>query len=105
MAGRKDGMGISQWPETERPRERLLTRGAAALTDAQLLAIVLRVGRRQSSAVEVGMDILHRLGGITGLARCGLEELCAVPGVGEAKAAQLKAALELGKRALAWPPG
>lgn len=96
-------MGISQWPEAERPRERLLTRGATALTDAQLLAILLRVGRRRSSAVDVGMDILRRLGGIGGLAQCGLEELCAVPGVGEAKAAQLKAALELGKRALASP--
>jgi len=96
-------MGIAQWPEAERPRERLLAHGATALTDAQLLAILLRVGLRRSSAVDVGMDILHRLGGIGGLAQCGLEELCAVPGVGEAKAAQLKAALELGKRALALP--
>jgi DNA repair protein RadC len=95
--------GIAQWPEAERPRERLLVRGATALTDAQLLAILLRVGRRRSSAVDVGRDILHRVGGISGLAHCGLDELCAVPGVGHAKAAQLKAALELGKRALASP--
>ena len=103
MGRRKAGQGITQWPEAERPRERLLAQGAGALSDAQLLAILLRVGRKRSSAVEVGMEVLHRLGGVAGLARCGIEELCAVPGVGEAKAAQLKAAVELGKRALASP--
>ena len=103
MAGMKGGQGIAQWPETERPRERLLTQGPQVLTNAQLLAILLRVGRHGSSAVQVGMDILDRLGGVAGLAQCGIEELCAVPGVGEAKAAQLKAAIELGKRALAGP--
>jgi len=103
MAGMKGGQSIAQWPETERPRERLLTLGPQMLTDAQLLAILLRVGRHGSSAVQVGMDILGRLGGVVGLAQCGIEELCTVPGVGEAKAAQLKAAIELGKRALAGP--
>ncbi|MCX5720697.1 MAG: DNA repair protein RadC [Nitrospirae bacterium] len=103
MASKKAGQGIAQWPEMERPRERLLAQGSQALTDAQLLAILLRVGRRRCSAVQVGMDILDRLGGLAGLAQCGIEELCAVPGVGTAKAAQLKAALELGKRALAGP--
>lgn len=103
MAGKKGGQGITHWPETERPRERLLTQGPQALTDAQLLAILLRVGRQGSSAVQVGMDILDRLGDVAGLAQCGIEELCAIPGVGEAKAAQLKAAIELGKRALAAP--
>ena len=103
MVSKKAGQGIAQWPETERPRERLLSQGPQALTNAQLLAILLRVGRQGSSAVQVGMDILDRLGDVAGLAQCGIEELCAVPGVGEAKAAQLKAALELGKRALAGP--
>ena len=103
MAGKKGGQGIAQWPDTERPRERLLSQGPQTLTNAQLLAILLRVGRHGSSAVQVGMDVLDRLGGVAGLAQCGIEELCAVPGVGEAKAAQLKAALELGKRALAAP--
>ena len=103
MASKKVGQGIAQWPETERPRERLLTQGPQALTNSQLLAILLRVGRQGSSAVQVGMDILDRLGDVAGLAQCGIEELCAVPGVGKAKAAQLKAALELGKRALAGP--
>ena len=95
--------GIAQWPATERPRERLLAHGADALTDAQLLAILLRVGRQRSSAVQVSLEVLERLGGIAGLARCGIEELCAVDGVGQAKAAQVKAALELGKRSLASP--
>lgn len=103
MGRRTGGLGITQWPETERPRERLLTQGADALTDAQLLAILLRVGRQRSSAVQVGLEILDRLGGLSGLVRCGIDELCAVPGVGAAKAAQLKAALALGKRALASP--
>lgn len=103
MSNGTTGMSITHWPEAERPRERLLTRGAAALTDAQLLAILLRVGRHRSTAVEVGMDVLHRVGGLNGLAQCGLEELCAIPGIGEAKAAQLKAALELGRRAMASP--
>lgn len=103
MGRRTVGLSITQWPETERPRERLLAQGADALTDAQLLAILLRVGRQRSSAVQVGLEILDRLGGLSGLARCGIDELCAVPGVGSAKAAQLKAALALGKRALASP--
>ncbi|MDN5942158.1 MAG: DNA repair protein RadC [Nitrospira sp.] len=103
MVAKKGRHGITQWPETERPRERLLSQGPHVLTDAQLLAILLRVGRRGSSAVQVGMDILDRLGGVAGLSQCGIEELCAITGVGKAKAAQLKAALELGKRALAGP--
>ena len=75
MATKKGGQGITQWPETERPRERLLSQGPHVLTDAQLLAILLRVGRHGSSAVQVGMDILDRLGGVAGLAQCGIEEL------------------------------
>ncbi len=94
---------INQWPEGERPRERLLREGPEALTDAQLLAIVLRVGRRDASAVQVAMDLLRHLGGLQGLANRGSDELRSTPGVGPAKVAQLKAALELGKRALAAP--
>jgi DNA repair protein RadC len=95
--------GITYWPETERPRERLLAKGPQALTEAQLLAILLRTGRRDSSAVQVAMELLHRVGGVGGLAQCGIEELCAISGVGPAKAAQLKAAIELGRRSLAEP--
>ena len=95
--------GISSWPEQERPREILLSQGAQGLSDAQLLAIVLRVGRQDSSAVEVAMDLLTQLKGLRGLANRGLEELCAIRGIGPAKAAQILAAVELGKRTLATP--
>ncbi|MGA6828862.1 RadC family protein [Nitrospira sp. NS4] len=103
MTGRERGKGIAHWPETERPRERLLSKGSEVLSDAQLLAILLRTGRRDSSAVQVAMEILHHLGSLAALARSGIEELCTIPGIGPAKAAQLKAALELGKRAMAVP--
>ncbi len=95
--------GIHQWPESERPRERLLKDGPESLSDAQLMAILLRVGRPDSSAMHVAMELLQQLGGLQGLANRGIEELCRVPGVGPAKAAQLKAAMELGKRVLSTP--
>ncbi|MEX5218630.1 MAG: DNA repair protein RadC [Nitrospira sp.] len=103
MERKQRGLGIIDWPEAERPRERLLKHGPDALSDAHLLAILLRVGRRDASAVEVAMDILHQFRGISGLVHCGLDELCTIPGVGPAKAAQLKAALELGRRAISVP--
>jgi len=95
--------GITYWPETERPRERLLAKGPDALSDAHVLAILLRTGRRNSSAVHVAMELLHLVGGVAGLARCGIDELCGIAGIGPAKAAQLKAAIELGRRAMAEP--
>lgn len=95
--------GIHQWPLSERPRERLLRDGAESLSDAQLMAILLRVGRPDSSAIQVAIELLRQVGGLQGLSNRGIEELCRVRGVGPAKAAQLKAALELGKRALSTP--
>ena len=103
MAERSQGQGIAHWPQTERPRERLLAKGPEALSDAHLLAILLRTGRRDSSAVQVALEVLSRVGGVGGLAGCGIEELCAIPGIGPAKAAQLKAALALGRRSMAVP--
>jgi DNA repair protein RadC len=97
------GSGIHHWPESERPRERLLRAGPEALSDAELLAILLRVGRRDFSAVEVARDLLQSLGGLQGLANRGRDELCRVSGIGPAKAAQVKAGIELGKRVLATP--
>lgn len=99
----QNSKGIAHWPISERPRERLLEEGPESLSDAQLLAILLRVGRQDSSAVQVGMDLLHHLEGLQGLANRSLEELCVVPGIGPAKAAQIKAAIELGKRVLSTP--
>lgn len=94
---------IPAWPEAERPRERLLREGVEVLSDAHLLAIVLRVGRQDSSAVQVAMELLHQLDGLQGLANRGVEELCQIPGIGPAKAAQILAAIELGKRTLSTP--
>ena len=94
-------MAITDWPEGERPRERLLAHGAAALSDAELLAIYLRVGVRGKSAVDLARDLLQRFDGRLGvLAEATLEELASVSGIGMAKAAQLKASFELARRAL-----
>ena len=97
------GMGIESWPQEERPRERLLRYGPEGLTDGQLLAILLGSGHAGGTALDVGVDLLNRLGGLPGLGHQGIRELCAVPGVGPAKAALLKAALEIGRRAAAAP--
>jgi len=94
---------ISQWPESERPREQLFRAGPGALSDAQLLAILLRSGRQESSAVQVAIDLLHQLGGLQALANRGIDELCCVSGIGPAKAAQILAGIELGKRVLSTP--
>jgi len=94
-------MAITDWPEGERPRERLLRHGAAALSDAELLAIYLRVGVRGKSAVDLARDLLARFDGqLTRLAAAPLVELASVSGIGTAKAAQLKASFELARRAL-----
>ena len=95
-------MAITDWPEGERPRERLLAHGPAALSDAELLAIYLRVGVRGKSAVDLARDLLNRFDGKLGvLVEASLEELASVSGIGMAKAAQLKASFELARRALA----
>jgi DNA repair protein RadC len=89
---------LKNWPEEERPRERLLKQGADKLSDAQLLGIILRTGTGGKTAVDVGRDVLERFGGLSGLAQAGTNELTDVPGIGEAKAAEIKAAMELGRR-------
>lgn len=94
-------MAITDWPEGERPRERLLALGAEALSDAELLAIYLRVGVRGKSAVDLARDLLQRFDGqLATLVDASLEELASVSGIGMAKAAQLKASFELARRAL-----
>jgi len=95
--------GIHSWPEDERPRERLVRHGADTLSDAQLIAILLRTGLQNSTAVAVAVDLLQRTNGVQGLVNIGIAEICDVPGIGPAKAAQLVAALELGRRASAHP--
>ncbi len=93
-------MAISDWPENERPRERLLMQGAAALSDAELLAIFLRVGSKGRSAVDLARDLIARFGGLTRLFAADQAQFSAVPGVGAAKYAQLQAVVELARRAL-----
>jgi DNA repair protein RadC len=90
-------MAISDWPVGERPRERLLANGARSLSDAELLAVVLRTGIRGKSAVELGRDLLARFEGVAGILGANLS---GVKGLGPAKRAQFAAAMELVRRCL-----
>lgn len=83
-------------PQEERPRERMMEYGAGALSHAELLAILLRTGTRQESAVHMAQRILAEAGGIRSLMDLSLEELTAMKGIGNAKAVQLKAGIEPG---------
>jgi DNA repair protein RadC len=93
-------MAITDWPPGERPREKLLERGAAALSDAELLAIFLRTGIRGKSAVGLARDLLNRFGGLRALLDTALDDFLQANGVGRAKYVQLQGALELGRRYL-----
>lgn len=94
-------MAITDWPAGERPRERLLSHGPEALSDAELLAIYLRVGVRGKSAVDLARDLLLRFdGNLNALAEATPAQLSSVSGIGIAKAVQLKASFELTRRAL-----
>ncbi|GAB3264913.1 JAB domain-containing protein [Chitinimonas naiadis] len=93
-------MPITDWPADERPREKLLQHGASALSDAELLAIFLRVGVSGKSAVDLARDLLRHFGSLTRLFQAGPDELTSVHGMGEAKYAQLQAILEMSRRAL-----
>jgi DNA repair protein RadC len=91
-------MTITEWPEDERPREKLLARGAEALTDAELLAIFLRTGVSGKSAVDLARDLLTELGGLQGLFSADQQRFCSANGLGPAKFAQLQAVLAMSKR-------
>ena len=93
-------MAITDWPLSERPRERLLALGPRPLSDAELLAIFLRTGLRGSSALDLSRDLLSRFGSLSALLTATPAQLLEARGLGEAKAAQLLAALELARRAL-----
>lgn len=94
-------MSIKDWPADDRPREKLLERGAHALTDAELLAIFLRIGVAGQSAVELARELLQRFGSVSSVINASRDEFCAVHGMGEAKFVQLHATVELARRALA----
>ncbi len=89
---------ITDWPEEERPRERLLRCGADALSEAELLAILLRVGAGKTTAVDLARQLISRFNGLRGLDAAPAAALQEVKGMGHAKACQIKAALELAKR-------
>ena len=91
-------VGIKELPEGDRPRERLLAYGPGVLADAELIAIALRSGTPKLNAIQVAQSLLKRFDGLAGLAQATQEEMASIPGVGPAKAAQVLAAFELGRR-------
>ncbi|TAN45052.1 MAG: JAB domain-containing protein [Nitrospirae bacterium] len=97
MAGRK----VKDWPESERPRERLINNGPEVLSDAQLLAIILRTGSGRTNVMELSISLLEKFRSLKNIDTASVPELSETDGLGIAKIAQLKAAFELGKRMMA----
>jgi DNA repair protein RadC len=93
-------MGIRDWPASERPREKLIELGAEALSDAELLAIFLRVGVVGKSAVDLARDLLNQFGSLNGIFAATENELSQVHGIGASKYVQLQAIFEMSRRAL-----
>lgn len=91
---------IKDWPQSERPREKLMHQGPETLGDAELLAIFFRTGLPGRSALELARDVLAEVGGLRNLLNLSSTELCQIKGIGTAKYVQLQAALELGRRYL-----
>ncbi len=91
-------MSITDWPEQERPREKLLQRGSAALSDAELLAIFLRTGTRGKTAVDLARELLADFGSLKALLAADCQRFCQSLGLGTAKYAQLQAVLEMARR-------
>lgn len=89
---------IREMPQDDRPREKLIARGASALTDSELIAILLRTGLPGANAVDVAGKLLERYKSLNGLSRCSVDEIADIPGIGPAKAVQLVAAFGLGQR-------
>lgn len=90
--------GIASWPQEERPRERLLSKGAQALTDAELVAILIRVGMKGKNAVEMARQLLTQFGSLRVMVEAPVSALLDVKGLKGAKAAQLLAAVEIARR-------
>lgn len=93
-------MSIKDWPAEDRPREKLLKYGAEHLSDSELLAILLRTGRRGLSAVSLARELLGQFDGLRGILDASRVEFCAAEGLGDAKYAQLKAVMEMAARSL-----
>lgn len=97
------GLGIKDWPVSERPREKLLRQGPQALSDAELVALFVRSGTRDANAVDLARSAIVTTGGLRGLLELGREDLCRLPGFGPARYVELQACLEIGRRHLATP--
>jgi DNA repair protein RadC len=93
--------GLKSLPSDARPREKLLTRGASALSDAELLALLLRTGMAGKNVIQLAQELLDRFGGVGGLLHTGADALKLIKGLGPAKRAEVVAVLELARRALA----
>ncbi|MBF0255814.1 MAG: DNA repair protein RadC [Gammaproteobacteria bacterium] len=93
-------MAITDWPAAERPREKLLQQGAASLSDAELLAIFLRIGVKGKSAVDLARELLDEFGGLRGLLLADRKRFCQCLGLGDAKFCQLQAVIEMSRRHL-----
>ena len=93
-------MAITDWPSEERPREKLMQRGAEALSDAELLAIFLRTGVAGKTAVDLARELLDEYGSLRKLLAADRARFCASHGLGQAKYVQLQAVLEIGRRHL-----
>ena len=94
---------ITSWVREERPREMLVEKGPAALATSKLLAIILRTGRKGVNAEELGRRVYNYFGSLRSIDSASVQELCRIEGIGPAKAAQVMAALELGKRLIGEP--
>jgi DNA repair protein RadC len=92
---------INQWPEDERPRERLIRHGVASLSDAQLLAILLRTGSGDQGVMDLAISLVNKFGTLSNIDNATQAELSGMKGIGTAKIAQIKAAFELGRRLMA----
>jgi len=93
-------MAITDWPPDDRPREKLMAKGAESLSDAELVAIFLRTGIKGRSAVDLAREALRRCGSLSALFGASDREFCAIPGLGSAKYVQLQAVAEMARRAL-----
>ncbi|MBT5874337.1 MAG: DNA repair protein RadC [Candidatus Latescibacteria bacterium] len=100
MSEIRSQLGIKDWSEQDRPRERLLRFGAMSLTDSELLAILLRTGDATTgrNALDIARDLLNHFGGLRQMSTRDSQELCAIRGVGQVKASQMAAAIEIGRR-------
>jgi len=95
-----DLLPIKEWPEAERPREKLLNHGPAKLSDAELLAIFIRTGLPGKTALDMAREVLHKAGGLRSLLNMSVTQLCQFKGIGVTKYVQFQAGLELGRRYL-----